>query len=477
MSSPVRTTRRMRAACTAVPLLAGVALSACAAVPHSTVGAGPAPVSQYETAQSLQDAPGQWPQADWWRAYGDSQLSALIEEALSGAPDMRAAEARLARARAMVTTTRSGMLPSLSANGSVQYAQQSETLGLPIPKGWDDNGRATADLSWDLDFWGRNRAALAAATSDALAAEAERSAAALALSAAIAADYAGLAGQFADRDAIADAVKVRRSTADLMRERQSQGLENEGAVQRALAAVAAAEADLAAAEEGIALTRNRIAALLGKGPDRGLAIARPEQVAPIASGLPDDLPAELLGRRPDIAAARLRVQSASKRIDVAEKAFYPNINLAAFVGLQSLNLSTFTDGGSFIGSAGPAVSLPIFQGGRLRGQYRAAEADFDAAVAAYDGAVARGLQDVADAVASRRALDARLKHSRAAQEAAERAWTVADNRYRGGLSSYLEVLDAQDAMISARRAVALLETRAFALDVALIRALGGGFGA
>jgi outer membrane protein TolC len=137
---------------------------------------------------------------------------------------------------------------------------------------------------------------------------------------------------------------------------------------------------------------------------------------------------------------------------------------------------SFAQADSFIGSAGGAISLPLFHGGRLRGQYRAAEVDYDLAVASYDGAVAQALQEVADAVASRRALDARLMHSRASHEASRRAWTVADNRYRGGLSSYLEVLDAQDAMIAARRSVANLKARALALDVALVRALGGGFG-
>ncbi|WP_166795060.1 TolC family protein, partial [Pseudomonas aeruginosa] len=126
-------------------------------------------------------------------------------------------------------------------------------------------------------------------------------------------------------------------------------------------------------------------------------------------------------------------------------------------------------------TVGPAISLPVFDGGRLRGQYRAAETDYQAAVAQYDGALTQALRDVADAAASSRALDLRLDHAQEAERAANAAWIVANNRYRGGLATYLDVLAAEDALISARRSVASLKTRALALDIALIRALGGGY--
>ena len=131
--------------------------------------------------------------------------------------------------------------------------------------------------------------------------------------------------------------------------------------------------------------------------------------------------------------------------------------------------------GSTFGTVGPAISLPIFDGGNLRGQYRAAEADYRIAVAQYDGALTQALREVADAAASKRALGERLGRAQEAERAADAAWAVANNRYRGGLATYLDVLVAEDALIAARRTVALLQTRAFALDVALVRALGGGF--
>lgn len=257
--------------------------------------------------------------------------------------------------------------------------------------------------------------------------------------------------------------------------RQGEGLENEGAVARALSGGETAKAEIAAIDEQIALTRNRIAALMGAGPDRGLALKRPHLSMNRGFGLPSNLPAELLGRRPDIVAARFRVEAANLHIDQAKADFYPNINLLGLIGLQSLGVGNLLMAGSGFGAVGPAFSLPIFDGGRLRAKYRGAEAGFAEAVATYDGTLTQALREVADTAASSRALAVRLKYSRAAEAEAQAAWKIASNRYKGGLGNYLDVLTSEDALINARRTVASLEARAFTLDIALIRALGGGY--
>ncbi|MCY1669677.1 efflux transporter outer membrane subunit [Novosphingobium sp. SL115] len=334
---------------------------------------------------------------------------------------------------------------------------------------------ATVRLDWELDFFGRNRAALAAARSEAEAASAEAAAARLAVSAGIASAYADLAGLHAEQDAAERAVTVRRRTLELMERRRQRGLENTGAIERARSALATAEGERAALGESLTLTRHRIAVLLGAGPDRGLTINRPMVAASAGYGLPANLPAELIGRRPDIIAAKLRAQASASRINEARAAFYPNVNLAGLIGLQALGLDNVFKSGSEFGTVGPAFTLPIFDGGRLRGRYRAAEADYRTAVAQYDGALVQALREVADAAASERALCERLDRAQVAERAASAAWTVADNRYRGGLATALDVLSAEDALIAARRSVAALQARAFALDVALIRALGGGY--
>jgi len=174
-------------------------------------------------------------------------------------------------------------------------------------------------------------------------------------------------------------------------------------------------------------------------------------------------------------ASRLRAEAASQRIDVARGDFYPNINLSAVIGLQSFGLDALTRSGSDFGSIGPAISLPIFTGGLLEGAYRGARAEYDVSVAAYDAAVTQALHDVADVVVSERALAQRLSKTREALAASEDAYRIIDMRYRGGLSTYLEVLSVEESLIANQQAVADLEMRAFALDVALVRALGGGF--
>ena len=228
-------------------------------------------------------------------------------------------------------------------------------------------------------------------------------------------------------------------------------------------------------DEQIAVARNRLAALVGAGPDRGMAIEAPRAVTDKTFALPANLAVDLVGRRPDIQAARARAEAAGRRIKVAKAGFYPNVNLAAFIGVQSLGLDMLTKSGSDYGQAGAAISLPIFSGGRLEGAYRGARADYDAAVAAYDQTLIQALQEVSDAAAGERALGVRLAQARAARAAAEEAYRIAGMRYKAGIASYITVLTAEDAAVIQRRSVADLEARALTLDAQLVRALGGGF--
>jgi len=214
---------------------------------------------------------------------------------------------------------------------------------------------------------------------------------------------------------------------------------------------------------------------LGAGPDRGLQIARPKAAWAGSQGLPSNLPLELLGRRPDIVAARLRTEAAAHRIDQRKAGFYPSVNLLAFAGFQSVGIDNLFKSASQSGAAGPAISLPIFNTERLQGQFRGARAEYDAAVATYNGTLSMALREVADATTSRKSLDEELAAARAAVAAAADAHQMVNSRYEGALATYLDVLSAEDLLISARRSEAELETRALILDVSLVRALGGGF--
>jgi NodT family efflux transporter outer membrane factor (OMF) lipoprotein len=461
-------------------LVSALLLGACAAVPGAKL-TDSKPISSYQTEQSFAATPAAWPGDRWWEAYGDPQLSALIDEGLAGAPDIAAAKGRLEKARAMVSSSRADLLPSLTGNAEVSSNKESLNLGFPpqfaqyLPHGYHGFGEATLNLNWELDFWGKNRKALAAAISDARASDADLAEARLVLSTSIAAAYADLARLYAERDVAERAVASRQETLDLVQRRVTNGLDTHGELSQAQAGPASARADLDAIDEEIVLTRNQIAALMGEGPDRGAGIARPKDASLKAFGLPQRLAADLLGRRPDIAAARWRAEAASKRIGVAKAQFYPDVNLVGLIGYQALGLGKLFEASSNVGQFGPAVSLPIFEGGRLRANLKGARADYQTAVASYDSTLTEALHQVADAAASERALGGRLQESSDALAADEDAYRIARLRYEGGLSNYQTVLLSEDTVLADRRTVADLRARAFTLDVQLVRALGGGY--
>jgi NodT family efflux transporter outer membrane factor (OMF) lipoprotein len=455
---------------------ATLALSGCA--PNLGAAPQPKPVTAYATTQALAAPPSAWPQDGWWKRYGDPQLDALVDEALKGSPSLAQAEARVRRARALAEQAGAALLPDLSANASVGEVRQSYNMGFPpefLPKGYNDTGRVTADLNWDIDVFGRNRANLAAATSEAEAARMDAAESRLMVTTNLVAAYADLARLFALRDAAAQALSNRNQTFDLVGRRAREGVTNQGEASQAQSNASSAAQELASLDEQIAIARDRVAALAGEGPDRGLQIAPPKPVPAAAFGLPQNLAADLLGRRPDVQAARLRAEAAAKRVSAAKAGFYPNVNLAAFFGHQALGLDLLRLSTSQVGQAEVALSLPIFSAGRLEGEYRGARAEYDAAVAAYDETLVGALQDVADAAASARALQDRLTHGRNALAQAEEAYRIAGLRYRAGLSNYLVVLAAENDVIAQRRIAADLEARALSVDAALVRALGGGF--
>jgi NodT family efflux transporter outer membrane factor (OMF) lipoprotein len=449
--------------------------SACASVPN--LGAKPVvhAAADYASTASLSGVQSAWPADGWWQRYNDPQLTRLIGEGLAASPDLAAAAARFRRAQGLAQAAGAALLPQVDATASATEQNQSQNTGFPVRSGWHDSGIAAVGLSFDLDLWGKNRAALRAAKKDAEAAGFETEEARLALTTGIAATYADLAALYAQRDNLEAALDIRSQTLKLVQQRVSAGLDSDAELRQAEARIPQTKADLAATDEAIMLAKHAIAELVGAGPDRALSIDRPAIGTLQAQGIPADASIDLIGRRPDIAAARARVEAASQRIREARAAFYPNINLSALVGFQALGLGNLFSSGSSFASATPAVSLPIFHGGSLQGQYRGRRGEYDEAVAQYNGEVIQALRETADAVTSEKMLAERLQQSRSALAAYEDALRLARLRYEHGLSTYLDVLTAQESVVSARLAVAQLETRSFTLDVQLVRALGGGF--
>jgi NodT family efflux transporter outer membrane factor (OMF) lipoprotein len=452
-------------------------LAACA----PNLGDKPVPQdpAEFATTESFKAPVADWPKEDWWKSYGDPQLDALIAEALQDSPSLKVAAARVRAAEAEAGIAEADLWPTLNASGSLQeYEMSSNQMGksfrAAIPKGWHHMASLSAGLSYELDLFGKNRAALAAATSAAEAVKADEAEARLQLSTAMATVYADLVQLYAERDLAAEAVHQRQESAELVRQRFNHHLENQGELAQAEAQVSAAltEADVVA--RLIANTRNQLAALMGKGPDRGLSITPPAHAAVLKpAGLPPHLAIDLIGRRPDIVAARKRAEAAASAIDVANANFYPNIDLVGNFGVMTLDAKTLLTASSEMGSFGPAITLPLFDYGRLTGIYTKARADYDAAVAAYDMTLTGALRDVANAYTNRRSAETELMHARDTLASARQSYAVIKARYGKGLARYIDVLTAETSLIQQRRAVADLEANAFASDIALVRALGG----
>jgi len=456
------------------------ALAACATLPHVDAPAAPVQPAALGTSKAFEPSQATFPEDAWWTSFGDETLNALIEEGLRASPDTALAAARIRAADAMAEQAGGALTPSLSVEGAGGGAKQSYNMGIPaqfVPKGIVGTGKLSAALGFNLDLWGRNRAALAATQSDAAAARVDAQQARLLLSTSIASAWVEFSQLWANRDIAATAVQVRRETETLTAARVNAGIDNQSDLDLARSRHAAARAELAALDEALDLSRNRIAALVGAGPDRGDQLPRPSFQSSLTSGAPANLALDLLGRRPDIVAARLRTEAAAKRVKVAKRDFYPNINLSAVAGLQSLGLSNLFDGGSSMANFGPAISLPLFDGGLLAGRYRAADASYSEAVARYDATLINAFREVADALDSRRALDTRRSSTNEAASTAEHAASLARLRYQKGIANLLQALAADDAALAARRASADLDARAHLLDIALTRALGGGFNA
>jgi NodT family efflux transporter outer membrane factor (OMF) lipoprotein len=436
----------------------------------------PARVETGRTLAGVTLSDAGWPNAEWWAALGDAQLVRLVETAIADNPSLTLAQARLDRAKAGVILAESALRPE--AIGSLDMTRQrfSESGFVPGQAGeWGWQNRLVIDLSWELDLWGKNRAALRAALGQLKAAEVDVFAARLALTTAIARAYVELSRLHDQADIARAAVKHREAVLALTAQRFDAGIDSRVELTQAQAAVPSARADLAAVEESMELTRNLLAALSGHGPDAGIALKRPILAAANPWALPANLPADLIGRRPDLVAQRWRVESAARTIDVARAQFYPNVNLLGFIGFSSTTVANFLTSSALVAGIGPAVRLPLFDGGRLRADLAGSRADYDLAVDQYNQTLIDAVREVADQVTSLRALKTRRDDQARALEGYREAYDLAVVRYREGMGSYLQVLDAEVQLLRESRIAADLRAREYDLSIGLVRALGGGF--
>ena len=413
---------------------------------------------------------------DWWQGFGDPALTSLIDQAVAGSPSLRVVEARVARAAANAGGAKAAEGPQLGLAFDATRQRYTENGIYPPPLAGSTLNSGTLQIngSWELDLFGRNRAALDAAIGSQRAAEADAAAARIVLSVNVARNYVQLARLIEQREVLQRSLTQRDQVLGLIRQRVSAGLDTTAELYLGEGALPETRQQIEAVDEQIALTRHALAALAALPPDAADALA-PRLVAVRAVPLPEQVPADLLGRRADIVAARWRVEAATGDVAAAKAQFYPNINLVAFVGLSTLGLDRLLQAGSAQYGIGPAIRLPIFDSGRLRANLSGRTADLDAAIASYNGSVVDAVHDVADQISSTRSLERQLHEQTDAVASAERAYDVATQRYRAGLATYLTVLSAETNVLTQRRLGVDIRARTLDTQMLLVRALGGGY--
>lgn len=462
-----------------LPAALALALSACA----STGGLQPqGQLFDPDHLQSQRTLAGQdlsqpgWPATDWWRALGDPQLDALIAEGLQHNPGLDAADARLRQARSQIGTARADRLPSLNASGGYTGVRLPESMvGDEMGGSYAGSVQGYLSFSYGIDLWGGKRAAWEAAVDSSHAAEVDAQAARLDLSAGIAEAYAQLGYAWQLHDVANGELERAQKTLKLTQQRRNAGIDSDLQVRQAETRIPAAQQQLQAAQQQIDEARTALAALVGQGPDRGLQIERPQVLNPLALQLPGVLPSELLGRRPDIVAARWRVEAAGKEIHAAKAKFYPSLNLTALGGVVNSEVDQLLKSSSTFAFLGPALSLPIFDGGRLRANLDKTDAQYDLAVADYNQSVVGALREVADQVNAVRSLADQAAAQERALDTARAAQDLAQQRYRAGIGSYLDVLVVEEQLLVAQKRLAELQSRQILVSVKLSQALGGGF--
>jgi multidrug efflux system outer membrane protein len=415
----------------------------------------------------------------WWRVYGDPALERMIEEALTGNTDVLVAAARVDEARALLGEARSALRPEVGANASAGRSLSSAATGL-LPPGVErerSNYRATLDVSYEIDVFGRLRAASEAARAELAASEAVRDAVRLALTARVASSYYGLLALDAQVELTRRALRLREESLALQRRRREAGVISDFDLRQLEAEAATLRAQLPPLERDREIEEAALAALLGRSPRAVFEETLPRQAlaadAPSAVAVPSGLPSELLLRRPDLIEAEQRLVAANARVAVARSAYFPSIRLTGLLGSESAELSDLFSGPAGIWSFAAALAQPIYAGGRLEAQREAAAARERALLAQYQGAVRNAFRELRQALAAQ----ARSRESFEAQDARvvalQETLRLARLRYASGISSQLDVLDAERGLLAAQtaRIEALRAQRAAVAD--LYRALGG----
>lgn len=454
-------------------MLLALPLAACVEAPATT----PSQTALEPQTLGLGDTVAPQAQADWWKAFGDPQLNRLVDQVLANNPTLQSALARIRAAEAEVAAQRTLQYPNVNIDGTDTIQLVSKEFVYPPRFGgtWQWVGDVQARLRWSLDFWGRQAALIERAKSIGEAAALDAGAARLALTGQFAQCYVALGLAWQNIDIARQTVAERETILTLTESRVRAGLENQASLEQARALLAMSRIDVRRTEAQRDIAVHAIAALIGRGADTYPSITRPAASLENALPLPDRLPADLLARRPDILAAQMRIAAAVHNREAAHTAFYPDIDLTAALGFQAIGFNNLFSSDALTAGVGPAIHLPVFDAGRIRAQYARTTADLDAAVADYNGTVVHAVRQTADALTQVVSLADQRQQQTLALESADRAFELAKERYRLGLSGQIPLLTAEATLLDARRQMAALVAEAVNQRITLLLSAGGGY--
>ena len=458
-----------------------LAISGCI----GTGGIGPQgtslPANELATDQAIKDAAqdAHWPAGQWWRAYGDDQLNHWIDLAALGSPSLAMAAARVRQAKAMAGVAESAESLQINADSTLkrhnwptdQFYGPGE---LSNTSTWDNN--ASLGLSYSLDLWGRESNNSERALDLAHISAAQERQAQLELQDNMVRAYIQLSLNYAQRDIAEATLAQQQQILDLAQRRLQGGIGTHFEVSQAQTPLPETHRQIDALDEAIALSCNQIAALAGKGPGEGAQLQRPTLSLQAALKLPSALPAELLGQRPDVVASRWRVAAQARGIDVAHAGFYPNVDLVGSLGYMATGsgMLEFLTGKKFNYSVGPAITLPIFDGGRLRSELGEASAGYDEAVAQYNQTLVNALKSISDQLIRRASMDKQQGFADESVATAQKTYDIAMVAYKRGLTDYLNVLNAQTLLFRQQQVQQQVQAARLTVHAELIVALGGG---
>lgn len=450
----------------------GALLAGCVSAPSTT----PSEVALKPDALGLGTAQAPAIADRWWTAFGDPKLDALVDQALKDAPTLAGALARVRAAQSELSASRAATYPQATLDGQEVRERFSGRYIIPPPYGGTTQwvGTVQANLTWSLDLFGKEQAQVDRARASANAAALDATAARLLLAGSVTQAYVALWRAYVLVDIAVETAHQRQGILTLTIGRVRAGLDSPASQKQAEALAADAREDIVRAGVERDLAVHQIAALVGRGADAYADLTQPT-MHDSALPLPDTLPADLLARRADIAAAQARIEAAFQGREVARKAFYPDINLLGLVGVAALGLGPLFSSAALQYGAGGAIHLPIFDAGKLRAEYAGATADLDEAVADYNETVVGAVRQTADAVTRLRGIESEAVDARLVLSASQASFDFATTRYRSGLNPQTNALDAESLLISARQQNAAIVADTVSARVALLMAIGGGF--